>query len=131
MPIVREYRWEARHPRNRENGPICARIPNYASDWGAAARRNSDRCCGTATPPIMLVNQDGPNFPGVPPHPRIVRLRNPGSPTGVSSFQRRSPVTTISTARLPHREHTNRFRHSGTVVSGPYRCAISAGSGSA
>jgi hypothetical protein len=26
MPLVREYLWEARHPRNRENWSICARI---------------------------------------------------------------------------------------------------------
>jgi PAS domain-containing protein len=42
----------------------------------------------------------------------------------------RTPVTTISVSWLPHREQTSRLRQSGTVVSGPYRCAISAGSGS-
>jgi hypothetical protein len=37
---------------------------------------------------------------------------------------------TISTWRLPRREQTSRSRQSGTVVSAPYRAAISAGSGS-
>jgi hypothetical protein len=42
------------------------------------------------------------------------------------AFQRRSPVTTISVSWLPQREQTSRLRQSGTVVSGPYRRAISA-----
>jgi hypothetical protein len=36
----------------------------------------------------------------------------------------------ISTCRLPQREQTSRSRQSGTVVSAPYRAAVSAGSGS-
>src|SRR5262249_9690043 len=40
------------------------------------------------------------------------------------------PVTTISTCRPPHREHTSRWRQLSTEVSAPYREAISAGSGS-
>jgi hypothetical protein len=46
------------------------------------------------------------------------------------SYRRADPVTTISTSRLPHREQTSRSRHSETVVSAPYSCAISAASGS-
>ena len=49
------------------------------------------------------------------------------------SFKRdhhRSPVTTISISWLAQREQTSRLRQSGTVVSGPYRLAISVGSGS-
>jgi hypothetical protein len=44
--------------------------------------------------------------------------------------QRCSPVTTISVSWLPQREQTSRLCQSGTGVSGPYRRAISAGSGS-
>ncbi|HWX42458.1 MAG TPA: hypothetical protein VN345_15005, partial [Blastocatellia bacterium] len=43
---------------------------------------------------------------------------------------RRSPVTTISVCRLPQREQTSFPRQSRTLVSAPYRAAISAGSGS-
>jgi len=32
---------------------------------------------------------------------------------------RRRPVTTMSTSRLPHCEHTSRSRHSGTGISAP------------
>jgi hypothetical protein len=48
----------------------------------------------------------------------------------VSHQSQASPVTTISTRRLPHCEQTSRRRHSGTGVSGPYQHACSAGSGS-
>ena len=41
--------------------------------------------------------------------------------------QRRSPVTTISVSWLPRRDEPS--SHSGTVVSGPHRRAISAGIG--
>ena len=37
---------------------------------------------------------------------------------------------TMSILRLPHFEQTNRSRHSGTVVSAPYRSACSVESGS-
>jgi hypothetical protein len=40
------------------------------------------------------------------------------------------PVTTISIARLPQREHTSRSRQSRTLVPARYSRAISAGSGS-
>jgi hypothetical protein len=40
---------------------------------------------------------------------------------------RRAPVTTKSTSRLPHCEHTRRRPHSGTGVSGPYQRACSLG----
>src|SRR5262249_61436735 len=40
-----------------------------------------------------------------------------------------APLTTISTFRLPHREHASRLPQSGTVISAPYRSAISSGSG--
>jgi hypothetical protein len=34
------------------------------------------------------------------------------------------PLTTMSTRRLPHREHTSRSRQSGTGVSALYRSGI-------
>jgi hypothetical protein len=40
------------------------------------------------------------------------------------------PPTTMLTLRLPHCEQTSRLLQSGTVVSAPYRSAISVGSGS-
>jgi hypothetical protein len=46
------------------------------------------------------------------------------------AYRRSVPVTTISTCRLPHGEHTSRSRQLGTAISAPYRCACSAGSGS-
>src|SRR5947207_350942 len=70
----------------------------------------------------MLRNRNAPDdvgrlgrSPRVSPHTlRSSAYETPVSPTGVSSFQRRSPVTTISVSRLPQREQTSRFRHSGT-----------------
>jgi len=41
------------------------------------------------------------------------------------------PLTTKLTLPLPHCPHTSRLAQSGTVVSAPWRLAISAGSGSA
>ena len=73
--------------------------------------------CGTATPPMMLVNQDDRHFTGAPT-PSDRPLTKPRSPTGVSSFQRRSPVTGISLSWLPHWEQTNRFCQSARGVSG-------------
>jgi hypothetical protein len=45
-------------------------------------------------------------------------------------YPRLVPLTTISTCRPPQREHTSFSRQSRTLVSAPYRAAISAGSGS-
>jgi hypothetical protein len=58
-------------------------------------------------------------------------LFSPAS-AGFSSYRDRRSVSliTMSTRRRPHREHTRRSCQSGTVVSAPYRSAISAGSGS-
>jgi hypothetical protein len=72
-------------------------------------------------------------------HPQTTKLRNRHQRAShnprpalerphTAPHYRRSPVTTISVARLPHREQTSRFCHSATGVSGPYRRAISAGS---
>ena len=41
-----------------------------------------------------------------------------------------SPLTTMSTCRLPQREQTCRSCQSSTGVSAPYRATISEGSGS-
>jgi hypothetical protein len=46
------------------------------------------------------------------------------------AYRRLVPVTTISACRPPQREQTSLSRQSRTLVSAPYRAAISAGSGS-
>ena len=48
----------------------------------------------------------------------------------VGVYRRAVPVTTKSTCRPPHSEHTSRSRQSRTEVSAPYRVAISAAYGS-
>jgi hypothetical protein len=58
------------------------------------------------------------------------RLTRGGIGGSIYSRRRFVPLTTILTCRLPHLEHTSRAHQSGTVVSAPYRAAISVGSGS-
>jgi hypothetical protein len=59
------------------------------------------------------------------------RGRGPPRPGGEVRTATAAPVSTKSTARLPHCEHTSRRCHSGIGVSAPCRRASSAGSGSA
>jgi len=73
----------------------------------------------------------GPHrFPPVGPIRRILVLPIGRNNDASRRYRRSVPVTTISISRLPHLEHRNRSRQSGTVVSGSYRRACSAGSGS-
>jgi hypothetical protein len=51
-------------------------------------------------------------------------------PLAARPYRRSVPLTTMSTSRLPHAEHTSRSRQLGTAVSAPYRRSRSAGSGS-
>jgi hypothetical protein len=56
------------------------------------------------------------------------RLRE-GAVIEALAYRRLVPVTTISACRPPQREPTSLSRQSRTLVSAPYRAAISAGSG--
>jgi hypothetical protein len=102
----------APRPRTPHN-PALVKLPRFL---GAAARRNSVRCCGTATPGqswlirtiyfrVSLHTLDRP----------LTKPRFP--PPGFPSFQRCSQAMIISVCD-PQREQTSRLCQSGTGVSG-------------
>jgi hypothetical protein len=117
---------EIQHVIQRANG---RRLRNERQKSGASAGAPQG-CCRRGRPVRCRPCRELP----YPPRSKIFRV-SPLPDEGASRrfwLHRRSvPVTTISTFRLPHLPQTSRACQSGTVVSAPYRSAISAGSGSA